>query len=139
MKRREALALIPAASLAAQPHLGREPYAVLEQLCERLLPSEPGSPGAKEARVAWYIDTVLRHSPPAMQRTWAEALRRLGPAVTDEIMRREAAAEDSFLNTALKPLAIEAYCLSMEGQRALGYRGNRALAAFPGCAHAEHE
>jgi Gluconate 2-dehydrogenase subunit 3 len=139
MKRREALALIPAASLAAQPHLGRGPYAVLEQLCERLIPSESGSPGAREARVAWYIDTVLRYATPATQRLWTEALRRLGPEVTDETMRREAAAEDSFLNTTLKPLAIEAYCLSSEGQRALGYRGNRTLGAFPGCAHAEHE
>lgn len=139
MKRREALALIPAASLTAQPHLGREIYAVLEQVCDLLLPSEPGSPGARDARVAWYIDTVLRHSPAATRDAWIDGLRRMGPQVTDETMRREATIAGSFLNTTLKPLAVEAFCLSREGQLALGYRGNRALSAFPGCTHPEHE
>jgi hypothetical protein len=139
VKRREALALLPAASLSAQPHLGRETYAVLEQVCELLLPSEPGSPGAREARVAWYIDTVLRHAPAATRDAWIDGLRRMGPRVTDETMRRETAIADSFLNATLKPLAVEAFCLSREGQIALGYRGNRALSTFPGCTHPEHE
>jgi len=138
MNRRDALALIPAATLTAQPHLGRDNYAILEKVCELLIPSEPGSPGAREARVAWYIDTVIRHAPPPVQAAWNTALQSLGPTVTTATMDRETANESSFLNTQLKPLAIDAYCLSREGRIALGYKGDRAIDAFPGCTHPEH-
>lgn len=138
MKRREALVLIPAASLSAQTFLDRGNYAILEQVCDLLIPSEPGSPGAREARVAWYIDTVIRHAPAATQSAWNNGLRSLGPTVTTAVMDRESANESSFLNTQLKPLAIDAYCLSREGRQALGYKGNGAVGAFPGCTHPEH-
>ena len=134
MNRREALALIPAASLSAQPFLGKESYATLEDLCDLLLPSEPGSPGAREARVAWYIDTVIRHSPAELQALWRDGLASINLKNLD----REAADESSFFNTRFKSLAIEAFCLSKEGQQALGYKGNRAIDQFPGCTHPEH-
>lgn len=138
MNRRDALALIPAASLMAQPFLGKDRYAVLEQLCELLIPSEPNSPGAREARVAWYIDTVLKYADKPTQSRWAQALAQLGPTVTEAAMQREAANEASFLNATLKPLAIEAFCLSKEARQTLGYTGDRAIDAFPGCRHPEH-
>ena len=138
MRRREAMALLPAASLVAQPFVGRSLYGVLEQLCERLLPSEPGSPGAREARVAWYIDTVLKYAPAATQRAWADGLGRFGPEVTEAMLARESADAGSFFETVFKPLAVEAYCLSREGQMGMGYRGNRALGGFAGCTHEAH-
>jgi hypothetical protein len=40
----------------------------------------------------------------------------------------------------LKPLAIEAYCLSEIGQQEfLRYQGDRAVHEFPGCTHPEHQ
>jgi len=138
MKRRAAIALLPAAALLAQPYLDTEAFATLEQLCDLLIPSEPGSPGAREARVAWYIHVVLQHAPPDMQARWRQELARIGPGVTDAVMAREAADESGFLNTLFKPLAIEAFCLSREGRAAFGYKGNRAIDAFPGCTHPEH-
>ena len=139
MNRRAAIALLPAASLLAQPVLGAEAYATLEQLCHLLIPSEPGSPGAREARVAWYIDVVIQHAPPATQARWRQELARIGPTVNEAVMAREAADESGFLNILVKPLAVEAFCLSREGRAALGYKGNRAIDAFPGCTHPEHE
>ncbi len=138
MRRREAMALLPAASLVAQPFVGRGLYGVLEQLCDRLLPSEAGSPGAREARVAWYIDTVVKYASPGTQKVWAEGLGRFAPEVTEAMLERESADAGSFFETVFKPLAVEAYCLSREGQMAMGYRGNRALGAFAGCTHEEH-
>ena len=134
MNRREAIALIPAASLIAQPFLGKEQFANLEQLCDLLIPSEPDSPGAREARVAWYIDTVLKYADGATKTRWAEGLAKLTPATIE----RESRDETSFFNTIFKPLAIEAFCLSKEARQALGYTGDRALDAFPGCNHPEH-
>jgi hypothetical protein len=138
MNRREALALIPAASLAAQPFLGASHYALLEQLCDVLIPSEPGSPGAREARVAWYIDTVLKYAPPATQQLWRTELARFAPVVTEAAVAREAADPASFFHATFKPLAVDAFCLSKEARLTLGYTGDRALDAFPGCTHPEH-
>jgi hypothetical protein len=63
-------------------------HATLEALVEAIIPADERSPGAREARVADYLDLVLSEAPDAARRDWldglaaldAEASKRFGSA-----------------------------------------------------------
>lgn len=132
-----------------------EPYfAALEELCELTLP------GAKAAKAAWYVDTVMRH----VEGTGAQMRRLLelieercgaefgkkfaacAAAEKDAVMRwlvegeMAPASEKERLWVSFKGLLVEAWAAALETQRGvLGYKGNRALDHFVGCTHKEHQ
>jgi hypothetical protein len=59
-------------------------YATTEAFAEAIIPADERSPGAKEARVADYIDLVLSESPAEPRKEWLEGLA----AVDAEAMSR---------------------------------------------------
>ena len=131
----------------------------VDRLCELLIPADPSGPGAHETGVAGYIDLVLQYSAPAVREAWRNGLASLertanaefGREVVDctddqqaALMDRMAAGEsrpESDLEkffVLLKSSAIQGYSLSEQGQKALGYRGDRMVHDFIGCNHPEH-
>jgi len=135
MERRELLAILGSAAVAAPAKVDIEnyrprfftadEYAKLDRLTEALIPSD-GTPGAHEAGVRYYIDTVMHYADPAVGRMWREGIAR-----HDTIESLAAAA--SFFRT-FKLLTVEAYALSKEGQKHFGYKGNTAVREFnPAC------
>jgi hypothetical protein len=57
--------------------LAREQYEATERLVEAILPADERSPGAKEARVADYLDLLLSEVEPAVREEWLGGLREL--------------------------------------------------------------
>jgi len=130
-------------------------YELTTQLCELIIPSDSESPGAAEAGVPWFIDTVLLYADAKRQNVWrsglvavdavAERLRaapflRCSPADRVELLEYMARQEDApttgeqHFFKELKAVAIQAFCLSDVGMRDyLHYRGNVVLSQFPGC------
>jgi hypothetical protein len=131
-------------------------FVTLEALVDAIIPSDERSPGAKEARVADYIDLLLSEADDDLKKQWlgglealdAEATVRFGlpfarldPASTDTLMtaisRNEQAPEtplESFF-TMTKQATIHGYYTSEIGiHRELQYKGNRMLPEFVGCA-----
>ncbi len=49
-------------------------YDLLDALAETLLPADETGPGAHDARVAYYIDVVLKHSTSAKTQFWKNGL-----------------------------------------------------------------
>jgi gluconate 2-dehydrogenase gamma chain len=136
-------------------------YSVIDRLANIIIPSDSQSPGAHDAGVAFYIDTVLHYADPAVQRAWrsgmaaleASARDRFGvaaaqckPSDLDQFVAGMASHEsdpgtelDRFL-VRVKKITIEGYFLSDVGRRDyLGYRGDAVLAEFRGCTHPEHQ
>jgi hypothetical protein len=52
-------------------------YATVEQLVEAIIPTDERSPGAKEARVADYMDLLLSEAPAGLRKEWLEGLAAL--------------------------------------------------------------
>src|SRR5262249_24967669 len=52
-------------------------YATVEQLVEAIIPSDERSPGAKQARVADYIDLLLSEAEPVLRQRWLDGLKAL--------------------------------------------------------------
>jgi len=57
--------------------LSREQYATVEALVEAILPADERSPGAKEARVADYLDLLLSEVQPGLKQEWLDGLSTL--------------------------------------------------------------
>ncbi|HWP98867.1 MAG TPA: gluconate 2-dehydrogenase subunit 3 family protein [Vicinamibacterales bacterium] len=131
-------------------------YATLEALVETIIPADERSPGAKEARVADYIDLLLSESDDEVKLQWLgglaeldeEAAARYGAsfarlgdadreALVAEIARNEADPKtpvEAFFVMA-KHATIRGYYTSEIGiHKELRYKGNQILAAFVGCA-----
>ncbi|MCA1563977.1 MAG: gluconate 2-dehydrogenase subunit 3 family protein [Acidobacteria bacterium] len=130
-------------------------YATLEALVESILPGDDRSPGAKDARVADYIDLLLSESDDAAKLEWLGGLAeldeeangrfgapfaRLDPTQTEallvEISRNEAGPQapvETFFVMA-KHATIHGYYTSEIGiHKELRYKGNQFLGAFVGC------
>jgi hypothetical protein len=130
-------------------------YATLEALVETIIPADDRSPGAKEARVADYIDLLLGESDDELKLQWLggleeldeEAVTKFGqpfvklpPADAEtlltEISRNELKPQapiDTFFVMA-KQATIEGYYTSEIGiHKELQYKGNQLLASFVGC------
>lgn len=144
-----------APSIYAPRFLSQAEYQIVEELCALLLPADEDSPGAREAGVAWFIDTVLLYADSERQQNWRESLAavdklahsRFGsgfmectPEQRNSIMSVLAENEGDprspleHFFAEFKPTVIQAFCLSEVGMRRyLHYRGNTELSDFPGC------
>lgn len=130
-------------------------FATLEAFVDTLIPADDRSPGAREARVADYIDLLLSESDEDARATWARGLAALddaarkqaGRAYADlapdamdklvtEISRNERAANsplERFFVSA-KAATIQGYYTSEIGiHRELQYKGNQWISEFVGC------
>lgn len=135
-------------------------YTTLDALTETIIPTDDHSPGAREARVADYIDLLLSESDDQTQRAWtaglvlldAESRRRFKAPfaqlpttqATDlltPLARNEASPKaplEHFFKTT-KEATIRGYYTSEIGiHKELEYKGNRVLGEFVGCTHPEH-
>lgn len=136
--------------------LSTSQFATLEHLVEAIIPTDERSPGAKEARVADYIDLLLSESDDDdVTLQWIGGLAaldhestarfrapfaRLSPAQVDTLLAamsaREAAPEtplERFFVMA-KSATIQGYYTSEIGiHRELRYKGNQYLQEFVGC------
>jgi hypothetical protein len=130
-------------------------YATLEALVEAIIPADDRSPGAKEARVADYIDLLLSESEPEVTLQWlggideldeeattrfSQPFAKIQPAEAEslltEISRNELKPQtplETFFVMA-KHAAIHGYYTSEIGiHKELHYKGNQLLASFVGC------
>lgn len=130
-------------------------YELTAELCDIIIPSDAGSPGAIQAGVPWFIDTVLLYATPERQEAWRSGLKGIDAlsttlhgtsflgcsvpdrvAVAEHLSRNEdepGSPEEKFFGE-LKALAVQAFCLSDAGMKQyLGYRGNTSIPEFPGC------
>jgi Gluconate 2-dehydrogenase subunit 3 len=135
--------------------LSRPQFETLEALAEAIIPTDERSPGAKQARVADYIDLLLSEVDREVALQWfgglaaldAEAtgrfrtpFARLGAGQVDAIMqtisRNEAAPRtplEAFFVMA-KQATIRGYYTSKIGiHEELRYKGNQFLREFVGC------
>jgi hypothetical protein len=138
----------------------RAQYETVDRLCDLIIPADDLGPGAHQAGVPFYIDTVLHYTAGDRQ-SWLQGLADVERAAAarfgrvflectasgqDQLIATMAANEgkpetdlEKFFGR-LKALTIEAYCFSEPAQRDyFGYRGDTILAEFPGCTHPEHQ
>ena len=152
-----AFARIQAGSGASTPKvLSTSDFRMLEALVEAIIPTDERSPGAKEARVADYIDLLLSESDDELTLQWMgglaaldrEAVSRFGlpfarldagqvDAVLADISKNEldpgTPLEHFFVMT--KQATVRGYYSSEIGiHRELRYKGNQFLQEFVGCA-----
>jgi gluconate 2-dehydrogenase gamma chain len=140
-------------------------FRTVEVLTEMILPTDD-QPGAREARVAEYIDFVVFSAGefvPTMQREWTDGLewlerqsqRRFGTtfAASSEVDRvklltemslpeRDASAHhDGYpFFRLVKEMTVEGFYTSKVGLiDVLNYQGMNYMADFPGCTHPEHQ
>ena len=127
----------------------------LEALAETIIPADEHSPGAKEARVAEYIDTMVADAPEAVKRMWNEGLilannmaqNSFGKPYSECSAPQQIAIMSEFAGyengrdtpeekffVLLKRTTIDGYYTSKIGMyQELEYEGNTALPQFPGC------
>lgn len=133
-------------------------------LTEMIIPSDDGKPGAREAKVANYIDFVVYSAAefePTLQKQWIEGLgalnelssKKYGSPVSDisPSQREEMLTEISLpehdpkarhplfpFYKLLKSMTLEAFFTSRPGLiDFLGYKGLTFLTSFPGCTRPE--
>jgi hypothetical protein len=135
--------------------LSRPQFETLEVLAEAIIPTDDQSPGAKQARVADYIDLLLSEVERELTLQWfgglaaldAEAMSRfrspfsrLGAGQVDAILQiisRNETAPQTALETFFvmaKQATIRGYYTSNIGiHQELRYKGNQFLREFVGC------
>jgi hypothetical protein len=130
-------------------------FATLEALVEAIIPADDRSPGARQARVADYIDLLLSEATSELTLQWIGGLAALDTAATArfgapfsrlnatqvdailaDISRNErdpqTALETFFVMT--KQATIHGYYTSKIGiEQELRYKGNSFLREFVGC------
>jgi hypothetical protein len=130
-------------------------FATLERFVDAIIPADERSPGARDARVADYIDLLLAESDRARVLQWfgglaaldAEAAARFNApfsrinadqvdAILQDISRNERAPQSPlelfFVMT--KQATIQGYYTSEIGiHQELHYKGNKFLREFVGC------
>jgi hypothetical protein len=140
---------------AAPRALSREQFVTLEALVDAIIPADERSPGAREARVADYIDLLLQETGDALKQDWIDGLAALDAESTSrfahpfaqlappnaemlltDVSRNEASPqtplEKFFVTT--KNATIHGYYTSEIGiHKELRYQGNQPLADFAGC------
>jgi hypothetical protein len=142
-------------------------FQTVEMLTEMIIPTDD-QPGAKEARVADYIDFVVFSAAefrPSLQREWTTGLkwleqesrkryhapfRELSAADRERLLTdvslperdRGADASDPGYKfyRLVKGMTVEGFYTSRVGLiDVLGYQGLTFLSEFPGCTHPEHQ
>lgn len=135
-------------------------FALLDQLTELIIPTDAHSPGAREAKVAAYIDQLLTEAPAQEQANWRRDLAAVdaeareqhrkpflecSAAEQDLVMKKMAEGEMSpktdlhrfFIR--LKSRTQSGYYTSSIGLlKDLQYKGIVPIAAFPPCNHPDH-
>jgi hypothetical protein len=130
-------------------------YATLDVLVDAIIPTDERSPGAREARVADYIDLLLSETDAELRQQWfdglaavdAEASAQAGAplaklsapqvealltAISVNERQPQTAAERFFVMT--KRATIQGYYSSEIGiHKDLRYKGNQVLPEFHGC------
>ena len=136
-------------------------YQTIDRLCELIIPADEMGPGAHQAGVPFYVDSILHYAAPGEQQAWLRGLREVEQAAAakfghtflecpaarqEQLLAAMAANEErpgtelEKFFTELKRLTVEAYCMSEVAERDyFGYRGDTELAEFPGCTHPEHQ
>jgi len=151
-----AFARIQEAHASPQPKVLSAPqFRTLEALVETIIPTDDRSPGAKDARVADYIDLWLSESEPDRVLRWMGGLAALdaesaarfktpfvnataaqADAIMRDISRNEADPHtplEEFFVTA-KLATVRGYYTSEIGiHKELRYQGNKFLREFVGC------
>jgi hypothetical protein len=147
---------IQATNAAPQPKvLTAAQFQTLEALAEAIIPADDRSPGAKQARVADYIDLLLSESEPEVSLRWMGGLAALDAnaaarfkkpfaalsageidAILQDISRNETAPqtplEEFFVM--MKDATVRGYYTSEIGiHQELHYQGNKFLREFVGC------
>jgi Gluconate 2-dehydrogenase subunit 3 len=140
-------------------------FRTVEVLTEMILPTDE-KPGAKDAKVANYIDFVVFSASefePALQKEWVEGLSltnklsekqhgkpflQLSPAQREDLLTQMSVPEHDpnaehpgfpFYRL-LKGMTLEAFFTSKVGlMDFLEYKGLTFLTSFPGCTHPEHQ
>lgn len=140
-------------------------FETIEILTEMIIPADD-KPGAKDARVADYIDFVVfsaAEHEPSLQREWSEGLALLDQASQEKYghsFRQIRAPEREYLLMEMslperepsahhpgfafyrlvKEMTVEGFYTSRAGLlEALEYKGLDYLSEFPGCTHPEHQ
>lgn len=130
-----------AAALAAQDKpatfLNSTELETLRRLTNILIPADERSGGANAAKVELYIDSVLAHANPALQKTWRAGIKRFEKAGEPQLQKIAAneftprTPEEKFF-VLLKDATVEGFYTSQEGiLKELGYRGYTHLREFP--------
>jgi gluconate 2-dehydrogenase gamma chain len=132
-------------------------FTLLDAITETIFPADDSGPGAHAAHVNYYLDTLLHYRSADEQARWREGLAAINSATVDAhgkayaacspaqqyaVLAKIAAQEfdpkmpvEIFFGE-LKAVSLEAFYASEVIQREhLGYRGNTAIAEFPGCTH----
>jgi gluconate 2-dehydrogenase gamma chain len=129
--------------------------ALVDRVAEMILPADEHSPGAHEAKVSYFIDLVAASSADSVKADWKSRLAAfdktavsqhgrpfvdLAPGNQAAVLTRAAASEknpsapEEHFFADMKKATIFAYYTTEIGLiKELGYRGNQALASFPGC------
>jgi glucoside 3-dehydrogenase (cytochrome c) hitch-hiker subunit len=140
--------------------LSPDQYATVDALAEAIIPADEHSPGARAARVADYMDLLLKEATSETQKNWTEGLAevdrvsaerykspfaKLTAAQQNELLTEISKNEENPQTTlekffkATKDATIRGYYTSEIGiQQELEYKGNVFLAEFVGCTHPEH-
>ena len=158
-----------ASAAPAEPYSPRffnpEEFRTVQTLTEVILPTDD-KPGAKEARVADYIDFVVYSAAefePSLQKQWIDGLGLLNelsrkkygntfsaisPSEREALLTEMSAPEHDpkakhpgfpFYRL-LKSMTLEAFFTSKVGLiDFLEYKGLTFLTSFPGCTHPEHQ
>jgi hypothetical protein len=141
--------------------LTAEQYATLEALTEAIIPADERSPGAKQARVADYIDLLLSEADDARRQQWTEGLAALDAdatarfgkpflkldaaqvetVLTDASKNEKAPARQKNERNALEAFFVTAKQATVHGyytseigiHQELKYKGNKVLLEFVGC------
>ena len=152
----QAYARLQDSQAAAAPKvLSRAQFETLEALVESIIPADDRSPGAREARVADYIDLLLSESDDDLSLQWIGGLAALDDAAISRFARpfvRLTASQAEGLLTSIsanenapqtpleaffvmtKQATIQGYYTSEIGiHRELRYKGNQLLKEFVGC------
>ena len=131
-------------------------FQTLEVLVEAIIPADERSPGAKEARVADYIDLLLSESDDEVALQWMGGLAALNQEASQRFRRPFVGLDATQIDSVLaaiskneldpvtplehffvmtKQATIRGYYSSQIGiHRELRYKGNQFLQEFVGCA-----
>jgi hypothetical protein len=142
-------------AVAAPKALSRAQFATLEALVEAIIPADERSPGAKEARVADYVDLLLSETGDPEKQQWIDGLAALDAEATSGFSQpfaRLSASDAEKLLTGIsrnerspqtslekffvitKNATIHGYYTSEIGiHKELRYQGNQPLPEFVGC------
>jgi hypothetical protein len=150
-----------ASAAEAEPYrpvfFNAEEYRILDSFTAILIPTDD-TPGAREARVAPFVDFVVNAAAeyaPEVQREWRQVLgwlkeQRFGSLSASEqnalITRMSAPERDPAKHHAgfpayrlIKEMTVHAFYTSRAGLIGnLEYKGNAYLKEFPACNHPEH-